>query len=177
MEESSVIGARHGWPAGVFAWDESHRRRVAQEQVLHRVDYIFSPFWSSSRCESSQFEARPPSLPPDVLQNVSSAVRRGCYHYNGYYYDGNGHPSGPNQFPVDWEFSNVRIGPRTGFGVRRPEVRNMLVQAYPPLDPPWKKPHNIKQKRRNRRNREMWDPFGKWPSIEGCFFGSGSTLT
>ena len=45
----------------------------------------------------------------------------------------------------------------------------MLVQTDPPPDPPWEKPHNIKQKTRNRREQEMWDPYGKWPNIEGCF--------
>ena len=158
-EESFVIGARHWWPAGVLAWEESHRRRVVQEQVPHRVDYVFLPFWPSSRYGSAQSEARPPSAPPGVPQNVSSAFWSGCFHYNGYYYDGNGQPVGPNQLPVDCEFSSVRDGPRTGFGGPRLEVSNMLVQTRPPPDPPRKGPHNIKQKRGEQKEQGNVGPF------------------
>ena len=59
-----------------------------------------------------------------------------------------------------WRWSNVRVAPRTGFGVPRPEVRHMVVQTDPPLQPTLKKPHNIKQHLRNRREREMYDPLG-----------------
>ena len=188
-EESFVIGVRRGWPAGVLAREESHQRRVVQEQVPLRVDYVFSPFWSSARYERTQSETRPPPplqdvpCPPDVPRDVcgnpigdlpgaslgSPLPRIGCYHYNGYYFDGNGQPVDPNQYLVDWRFSNVRVGPRTGFGALRLEVRDVIVQTNPPPGPAWKKPHNIKQKRGNRRNREDCDPFGKWPKIGICF--------
>ena len=66
-----------------------------------------------------------------------------------------------------WRWSNVRAAPRIGFGVPRPEVRHMVVQIDPPPQPTLKKPHNIKQQRRNRREREMYDPLREWTVIWG----------
>ena len=62
--EGFVIEARQGWPAGVLAREEGRRSRVVQEQVLHRVEYVFSPFWSYPRCEAARSEARLPSPIP-----------------------------------------------------------------------------------------------------------------
>ena len=187
--DCNATHGRRRWSAGVLAREEGHQRRVVQEQVLHRVDYVFSFFWSSARYEFVQFEVRPPSLlpddlrPPDVPRDVcgnpigelpgvslGSLLRRiGCYHYNGYYFDGNGQPVDPDQYLVDWRFSNVRIGPRIAFGAPRFEVREVVVQTNPLLGPAWKKPHNINQKRRNRRNQEDWHPLGELPKIGICF--------
>lgn len=72
-------------------------------------------------------------------QHVSPIPRIGCYHYNGYYFDGNGQPVDPNQYPIDWRFSDVVIPPRAGCGVCKPDaMKNMLVQTIPPLDLPYK---------------------------------------
>ena len=51
--------------------------------------------------------------------------------------------------------------------VARGQVRHMVVQADPPPEFAFKKPHNIKQKRRNRKVREMYDLLGKWRVIWG----------
>ena len=51
--------------------------------------------------------------------------------------------------------------------VVRKQVIRVVVQTDPPPEPKLKKPHNVKQKRRNRREREGYDPFGVWPSVEG----------
>ena len=162
-EESSVIGARLGWPAGVLAREEDYRSRVAEEHVPHRVDRIYSPLFVYPRPEVTWSRIRFPSPPRVAPRNVSSASSSGYPRV-----DGNGQDENLDR-SVDWEFSNVVIAARTGFGVYRPEVRNMLIQTKPFLDPPYKKPHNIEQKRRNRKERELWDPYGKWSSIEGCF--------
>ena len=130
------------------AREEGHRDRVVEEHVLHHVDYVFSPFWSSACNEVARSEVRPSSSPPDVPRDVwgdpigelpgaspgSPLPRIGCYHHNGYYFDGNGQPVDPEQYPVDWRLSKVAIGPRIGFGVYGLEVRDVFVQETPGAD-------------------------------------------
>ena len=76
-EESFVIEVRHGWPAGVPAQKEGYRVRVVEEHIPHRVDYIFSPLNWYPRYEVARSEARPPSSPPGIPQDGSSASSSG----------------------------------------------------------------------------------------------------
>ena len=46
-------------------------------------------------------------------------------------------------------------------------LRHMVVQTDPPPEPVLRKPHNIKQKRRNRLVRERYDPLGSFPCVGG----------
>ena len=57
--------------------------------------------------------------------------------------------------------------PNRNSSVVRKQVKRMVVQTNPPPELTLKKPHNIKQKRRNRRELEKYDVLGTWPSVDG----------
>ena len=133
-----------------------------EEHRPHRVDYVFSPLVWYPRPEVIWSPVRLPSPPPVIPLDVSSASSSGDPRVVGGSLDVNpGQSTTLNGSALSAPSSDTK-------GVRK-QVRHSVVQTDPPPKP--RKPCNIKQKRRRRKefeegdesSRWLYHPFGKWP--------------
>ena len=128
-------------------WIRAHQPSVVEGPGHARVEVLvrLTPLDFGLGPRDQGFGSRICFPPFEIPRDVSSSSGLGDLHDVAKGQDGNLDRS------KRWRWSNARVAPRSGLGVPRPEVRHMVVQTDPPPEPTYKKPHNIKQERRNRR--------------------------